>query len=97
MTKKRTIKFFAAFFLAVTLFAFCGGSKASGTVDFSYSMKSEAVITFASELNASEFKQKIEKNVSGINLVSGDDDIIKISSVEKTSGPNNFRICRRLR
>lgn len=95
MTKKRTIKFFAAVFLAVTLFAFCGGSKASGTVDFSYSMKSEAVITFASELNASEFKQKIEKNVSGINLVSGDDDIIKISSIEKTSGGYNVKFALR--
>lgn len=85
MIKKRAIKLFATVFLAITLFAFCGGSKASGTVDFSYSMKSEAVISFLSEQNETEFYATIENNIKGINLISGDDDIVKLISVSKTN------------
>lgn len=92
MIKKRAIKLLTTVMLAITLFVFGGGAKASGTVEFSYSMKSEALLSIESELSESDFNQKLSARLDNINLISGDDDIIKIGSVAKTANGYDVKL-----
>ena len=92
MIKKRAIKLLTTVILALTLFVFCGGAKASGTVEFSYSMKSEAILSIESELSLTEFNEKLDAQINIINLISGDNDIVKKGSVTKTASGYDVKL-----
>ena len=86
MLGKKTIKTYMIVLLAVITILFCCGAQSNVSVNFSYDMKSNVVLTVESELSESDFSAAIQKNIDGINLVSGDDDILKLNKITETDG-----------
>ena len=95
MLGKKTIKTYMIVLLAVITILFCCGAQSNVSVNFTFDMKSSVVLTVESNLSESDFSTAIKKNIDGINLVSGDDDILKLGKITKIA--NGYEVSIKLR